>query len=331
LGRYAAQVLRSAEQLGHQVIPISVRKRAGRRAEFIDLVERQWRLREYRDMTFHSTNPMVSAVHPSSSTVSSILDVIPMEPIGLRRTGIKTSLFFRLAARAKTILTLSEFSAARIGEVLGIERERIIVAPLPPADAFQAADRDDERVLARFGVTQPYFVALADSSSYDPRKRLSWLGPLADGLASNGYQLVMVGPRTGGDGRGSGQRLGRVPDEELAALFRKAHAFVHTSAYEGQGLPPLEAMACGTPVVAMRNSAIPEVVGAGGVLVDEPPGNHSHDIPPRAIDELVDACLSIGRDAPLRVALAGKALEQSSRFTAARFSHGLVEAYSRAG
>jgi hypothetical protein len=80
----------------------------------------------------------------------------------------------------------------------------------------------------------------------------------------------------------------------------------------------------------MCNSAIPEVVGAGGVLVDEPPGNHSRGIPLRAIDELVDACLSIARDAPLRVALAGKALEQSSGFTAARFSHGLVEAYSRA-
>ena len=63
--------------------------------------------------------------------------------------------------------------------------------------------------------------------------------------------------------------LGRVADEELADLYRAAGCFVFPSRYEGFGLPCLEAMACGCPVAAFRNSSVPEVVGEAGVLVDD--------------------------------------------------------------
>jgi glycosyltransferase involved in cell wall biosynthesis len=116
--------------------------------------------------------------------------------------------------------------------------------------------------------------------------------------------------------------VGRISDAELADLFRAAQAFVYTSGYEGQGLPPLEAMACGTPVVAMRNSAVSEVVGDGGILIDESKlGNGT------AVDELAAACVALVDDENERRELSRLALRQSQRFTLSAFGTALARAY----
>ena len=63
-------------------------------------------------------------------------------------------------------------------------------------------------------------------------------------------------------------KLGRIDDEDVAALYSGAEWFVYTSQYEGFGLPPLEAMSCGCPVITSNNSSLPEVVGEAGVMID---------------------------------------------------------------
>jgi len=96
--------------------------------------------------------------------------------------------------------------------------------------------------------------------------------------------------------------LGRVPDEDLPALYSLATVFVFPSLYEGFGLPVLEAMACGTPVITSRTSSLPEVAGDAGVLVD--PSNE--DEIARAMIDVVtrqDLALTLGRESLARAAV----------------------------
>lgn len=97
---------------------------------------------------------------------------------------------------------------------------------------------------------------------------------------------------------------GYVPDEELAPLYSGALAFVYPSIYEGFGLPPLEAMQCGTPVITSNTSSLPEVVGGAGIMIDPDDG-----------DALCQAMLNLYLDADLREQLAQKSLLRAAQFS----------------
>ena len=114
--------------------------------------------------------------------------------------------------------------------------------------------------------------------------------------------------------------LGYVPDEDLPALMAGAEAFLYPSYYEGFGLPPLEAMACGTPVVASNTSSLPEVVGDAGPLVSP------HE--PEALAQAVSLLLS---NPQLRQDLRQKGLAQAARFTWEAAAQQLLEAYTVVG
>lgn len=256
----------------------------------------------------------------------SVLDLIPLDLDQYRQLGLNARLFLqKISPRADRILALSHFTAERITDLLGVGEEKIVVAPLPPADAFHPRPSGDaEGWLSRQGIRGPYIVAMADGRTKDPRKRNEWLPTISRQLKQADAQLVVVGPEC--------QRLferdagvitlDRVADGELGDLLAAARALVFTSSYEGQGMPPLEAMACGTPVVAMRNTAMPEVVGAGGILVDEkPPGGRT------AAEELAEACVELTRDAGEREGLSRLALEQSGSFTLSAFAAAVSRAY----
>jgi glycosyltransferase involved in cell wall biosynthesis len=267
----------------------------------------------------------VSAAYTRGRNVVSVLDLIPVELDSYRQLGLNAYVFLkRLVPRADRILALSHFTAGRVVETLGVPDERVVVASLPPADTFGPQPPDGARDwLARLGARQPFVAAVADGRVHDPRKRAEWLSVIGRIIHRAGVQLVVAGPET--------QRIfsadehliavGRVSDADLARLFGAARAFVYTSAYEGQGLPPLEAMACGTPVVAMRNSAIPEVVGGGGILVNE------NDADGTAAGELADACVVLVRDENERGRLSELALRQSKRFSLSAFGAALGRAY----
>jgi glycosyltransferase involved in cell wall biosynthesis len=109
---------------------------------------------------------------------------------------------------------------------------------------------------------------------------------------------------------------GYVADEDLAPLYGGAIAFVYPSLYEGFGLPILEALQCGTPVIASDNSAIPEVVGDAGILVRAD-----------SRDELADAMLRVSGDAALRSTLVSAGLARSKHFSWQRCGDSTVQAY----
>jgi glycosyltransferase involved in cell wall biosynthesis len=133
----------------------------------------------------------------------------------------------------------------------------------------RGGDPEVRRTATAFGLSTPYVLTIATD---DRRKNLDALIPCAAALARRGIELVWAGdsrPQFARTRPLTGLRsLGYVPDELLVGLYRGARAFVLPSRYEGFGLTCLEAMACGTPVVAADRASLPEVCGDAALLVD---------------------------------------------------------------
>ena len=187
--------------------------------------------------------------------------------------------------------------------------------PAPPEDVVDAR-------IAAIGIEPPYVLSVG---TIEPRKGLDTLAAAVTGLRDRhpDVTLVLAGPTgwlsvPGLDGPGV-RRLGKVDEPTLDALYRRAELFALPSRYEGFGLPVLEAMARGCPVIASDATALPEVVGDAGRLV--PPG----DVPgwTAAIDDLLG-------DAGLRADLAARGLRRAAEFSWAATASAHVEAYSAA-
>lgn len=175
-----------------------------------------------------------------------------------------------IARRARLVLTVSEFSRAELIEALDVDPSRIRVAP-PGVDERFRTDADADGARARLGLTQPYVLALGTASA---RKNVAVLEPVARELVRDGVELVLGGSERGylRGGAAAVRRLGYVAEEDLPGLFAGAGAFVMPSLHEGFGLPCMEAMACGTPVVAADAGALPETcAGAAALVAPEDP------------------------------------------------------------
>jgi glycosyltransferase involved in cell wall biosynthesis len=173
------------------------------------------------------------------------------------------SLLPLIARRARLVIVPSRFVANELSALLELPIERIrVIAP----GARQAVDGD--RPPAPLGLDRPYVLAVGTDTA---RKNLALVDALAPELDRHGLDVVIAGgarshmPR-GPDGRS--RRLGYVPDGLLPALYANAAVLAMPSLYEGFGLPCIEAMAAGTPVVAADRAALPEACGDAALLVD---------------------------------------------------------------
>lgn len=168
------------------------------------------------------------------------------------------------------IVTVSEFSRARLAARLRIDASRIAVMPEGGEHVLRVPA--DGSVLARHGLApRGYALAVGTRAAH---KNLGALGEAASLLASRGMGLAVAGAVEAGAFSGTsdaaGTRLlGRVTDAELRALYENALCLVFPSRYEGFGIPPLEAMWCGCPVLAARAGAVPEVCGDAALWFDE--------------------------------------------------------------
>ncbi|WP_372621858.1 glycosyltransferase family 4 protein [Falsiroseomonas sp.] len=203
----------------------------------------------------------------------------------------------RLGAR---IVTVSGFSRARLAGRLRLDPARIAVMPEGGEHILRAPA--DAGVLAKHGLApRGYALAVGTRAAH---KNLAALREAAALLASRGMVLAVAGAVQGGafsgaaDAEGSGVRLlGRVSDAELRALYENALCLLFPSRYEGFGIPPLEAMWCGCPVLAARAGAVPEVCGEAALWFDaEGPATPAAALT-RLLDEpgLADALRSEGR------------------------------------
>jgi glycosyltransferase involved in cell wall biosynthesis len=157
-----------------------------------------------------------------------------------------------VARRADAVVAVSEFTAREAVELLGVPRERIRVVPNGVEEAFAPDGRAAE---------DGYVLAVG---TLEPRKNLA---RVIEAARLAGVELRVAGGE-GWGGVDAPGRVGFVDDDELAALYRGARCLVYPSLYEGFGIPVLEAMACGTPVVTSRGGATEETAGGAAVLVD---------------------------------------------------------------
>jgi glycosyltransferase involved in cell wall biosynthesis len=177
-------------------------------------------------------------------------------------------LYRATAERAELILTVSAFSAGEIERALHVPANRIRITPLGADDLPVPAPERDAEALARLGVRAPYVLAI---EANDRRKNLALLDRAMPHVAEllPSVRLVTVGaPRTGVHAGAAWRHpAGFVSDDDLASLYRSARALVVPSLYEGFGLPVLEAMRLGTPVICARAASLPEVGGDAALYV----------------------------------------------------------------
>lgn len=236
-----------------------------------------------------------------------------------RRSWMQLRLTVRRTARAaRRVIAPSEFTRRDLVETYGLAPERVSVTPLaaPPGMRRVADETEITRVRNNYGITGPYILAVG---SIQPRKNLARLvEAYADlrraGLSDKLPQLVLVGKQAWLYGetlravereRVSGRTIftGYVSERDLPALYTGALCFAYPSYFEGFGLPVLEAMQCGAPVLAGDRASLPEVVGDAGLLVD-----------PFDTRAIAAALRRLIEDAELRAALSVKGLERARRF-----------------
>lgn len=248
-----------------------------------------------------------------------------------RRDWLRRAFYRRSAKAATRVLTDSEFSASEIAAAYRIPTNRIAVAPLGVATSFAPADPDVPQDLPA-GVSTPFVLHVGDLHE---RRNLPML---VDAVlearrhfgGASALSLVLAGVDRGvGDGlcaiaAAAGApdavvRLGAVEDDRLQMLYHAAMALVYPSFYEGFGLPLLEAMASGTPVLASRAASIPEVLGDAGVLLpaDDPAA-------------WTDAILKVINDESARLALRAHGLARAATFTWARTARMTYGVYRQA-
>jgi glycosyltransferase involved in cell wall biosynthesis len=222
--------------------------------------------------------------------------------------------------KADLIFTDSEYSKTDLVSNCGIRGDRIVVAYLGfDADLFKALPpnlSEQREVLGRYGIEQPYLLHVG---SLEPRKNLVRLlqayRVLIDRRRDFSLQLVLCGRTSASSNEilrairapGRPRRVivtGAVPDRDLAVLYGVATACAMPSLYEGFGLPLVEAMASGVPVMSSNASCLPEIAGDAALYFD-----------PESVEEMSECMERLLSDSALRDALVARGLERTRRFS----------------
>jgi glycosyltransferase involved in cell wall biosynthesis len=248
------------------------------------------------------------------------------------RARLRLNLLVPMHVRAaRVILTVSEFCRRDLITAFALAPDRVMVVPNAVASP-QPADRgSDAARLRALGVSQPYGLYLGNLHARKNVVRLIEAFARARARAPEmaSHQLVIAGThwwKGGAEERASRVLpdgpvtfVGRVSDEDRTALLRGAEWLGYPSIFEGFGLPPLEAMAVGTPVLASDRGAIPEVVGDAALLVD-----------PFDVEAMTTGILQLSRDSGLRSTLRERGLLRVERYSFASMGARAMEAFHRA-
>lgn len=242
--------------------------------------------------------------------------VIVIHDAATIRVPASYSLAFRLWYRvlmpllgmfARRVLTVSEFSRKDIASAFGIPDKKIGVVTEGGEHILRV--RADDSVIQRFGLPTGRYVLAVGSMAV--HKNYQLLLDAFSRIASPSFEVAVVG---GGDLKIFGaadlleptnlKRLGYVSDGELRALYENAMCFVFPSLHEGFGIPPVEAMVCGCPVLASNAASIPEVCGDAALYFN-----------PRRSDELSALLQQISSDYSMRVNLVAKGRDRANQYS----------------
>jgi glycosyltransferase involved in cell wall biosynthesis len=208
-----------------------------------------------------------------------------------------------VARRARRLITPSEFSRRELADGLGIDPGRVAVVPNGVDERFSPS-ADAGPVRRAYGLDKPYVLLVGTRIA---RKNLAALAKARRRLDGLGMELVSAGSGrhwSRGDDATPVRALGYVGEHQLPGLYAGAAALAMPSLYEGFGLPVLEAMASGVPVVAASRAALPETCGGAALLVD-----------PDEEEALAEALEKAATDDAVRAELVKAGLERASAFT----------------
>jgi glycosyltransferase involved in cell wall biosynthesis len=240
----------------------------------------------------------------------------------------------RTARAAAHVIASSEATRRDLVETYGLKESRVSVVPLAAAPRFRPVGDAEElrRVRHVYGIEGDYILAVG---SIQPRKNLARLFRAYSDLRRARRRdklppLLVVGKKAwlyeetlrAAEECGLGDSViftGYAPETDLPALYSGALCFVYPSYFEGFGLPPLEAMSCGAPVVAGDRTSLPEVVGDAGLLVD-----------PFDTGAIAGAIARLIDDEDLRALLSARGLARAARFDWRETARLTLEVYRRA-
>jgi glycosyltransferase involved in cell wall biosynthesis len=285
--------------------------------------------------TAHWTAP-VAVKARNIANIYTLHDLIPLQfPYFVAdRNGRAAKLHAAIAYHADLIVTVSEASKRHIVELLGVSEERVSVTYQPAPHLPTVSQEDAERLVKTVYRAKPGNYALF-VGAIEPKKNLQRLME-AFLLAAPGIPLLLVGPigwlcddelallgvlaeEMPMQDRAI-RRLGYLPRRHVVALMQCARFFVFPSVCEGFGLPALEAMTLGVPVLTSNTTSLPEVVGDAALQVD-----------PLNIADLAKGVRTLANDGDLRVELARRGPIQAARFTPEIYRERLAAAYGKVG
>ena len=278
-------------------------------------------LRWLRSMDVEIAYSFPGYIHPDLRPLRHVL-VIPdiqheyfPEFFSAEAVAERRRLFGESIARASHICAISEFTRQSLIERLGTPPELITTVPLAADSIFTAfPDARDQPVLGKYSLRRHEYLFFPAHTwrHKNHRAALSALRILRDRHGVNIQLMCTGGPREAqpdvdaqvADGQLPVRFLGYCDRSDLPALYRNAAALVFPSLFEGFGMPVLEAMACGCPVVCSNTTSLPEIAGDAAVLVD-----------PTDPEAIADATARVLREAGLREDLIKRGLEQAQKFS----------------
>ncbi|KHO40333.1 glycosyltransferase family 4 protein [Clostridium tetani] len=276
--------------------------------------------RESVDLYHVPQNGMGLSKNTSCKKVITVHDLIPYTmPETVGRGYLKKFLrnMPQLIYDADAIITVSKYSKKDILRFFPMDEKKIFVTHLAADEKYRPLNKDKCNYILKnhYNIDNPFILYIG---GFSPRKNIKSLLISFSKIYKNldkDYKLVIVGANK------SGTKIlmdmakdlnieskiiftGFVPEDHLPILYNSCETFVYPSLYEGFGLPPLEAMCCGTPVITSNVTSIPEVVGDGGILIN-----------PNDIDELSNSLEKTLLDVSFKYELKKKALERSSLYS----------------
>src|SRR5688572_20744872 len=278
--------------------------------------------REKLDL-LHAPHYVLPALTTSRSVVT-IHDCIHlMFPEYLKRrlgSAFARASLYTAAHKSDRVFTVSEQSKRDILNFFKVPPEKIVVTPNAIDDRFSLPPSEEHvrQTRERYQLSHSYLLYVGNIKPHKNLERLIEAFHLVRSQGRSELELLIIGDEISKlqslrravhrhDIHRYVRFLGFVPDETLAVLYRLASVFVFPSLYEGFGLPPLEAMASGTPVITSNVSSLPEVVGDGAILVD-----------PYSAEAIADGIMTVLRSTHMRTELQERGLKRVKEYSWAR-------------